>query len=99
MSDLHRSDESRVAAYKNSIFDDSLVLAYSIVIANDGARANIYAGADFRISQVGEVIGFRARTHRGLFQLHEISDLCPLAHHRFWSEMSERTHRRALCNT
>ena len=51
-------------------------LCCAVVVARDGARADIHLGTNGRVAQVGEMIGLRARPERGLFQLHEISDFC-----------------------
>ena len=48
-------------------------------------RANIYAGADFRISQVGEVIGFRAAAEAHLLHLDEVP------HMRTFTNLASRT--------
>ena len=71
----------------------------AVVVAGDGAGADVHLRADRRVAEVGQMIGLRARAQRRLLQLHEISDLCAFAHHRLRPQMRKRADRRALCNT
>src|SRR5208282_6176290 len=58
-SNLYRRDQGRVAADEHTIFDHGLVLAHTIVIAGDGARAYIDAFTDFRVAQIAEMVRLR----------------------------------------
>ena len=71
----------------------------AVVVAGDGARADIHPCANGRVAQVSEMIGFRPRPECRLFQLHEISDFGSFPNHRFRPQMGKGADRRALCNT
>ena len=72
-SDPNRGDEDAVAAYEDSVFDDSFVFAYTVVVAGDGAGAYVYFLSDFSVSQIREVICFGSLAQAGFLQFGEIS--------------------------
>src|SRR6266850_337651 len=82
LADSHWGDQLTITADECPVLDDRRVLLRPVVVAGDGSGADIHPLADGGIAEVGKVVGLRARSHRGLLQLHEIADLCPFAHYR-----------------
>src|SRR5690606_21360976 len=68
-------DQLAVAADEGIVADDRLVLVGAVVVAGDGARADVDPGADLGIADIGEVVGFRAFAHAGRLHLDEIADV------------------------
>ncbi len=55
------------------------MLIHSVIVAGDGACANVDAGSDLSVAQIGEMVGFRSGSQTGLFGLDEIADVRALA--------------------
>jgi len=55
------------------------VLVDAVVVAGNGAGANVHASPNFCVAKVGQVIGLRPFAQPDLFRLHEISHVCPFA--------------------
>ena len=75
VADLHRRDQRGVRADERARADIGVVLVEAVVIAGDGARADIRARADARIADIGEVVGLGALFDRGVLHLDEIADM------------------------
>src|SRR6185312_14993055 len=73
-ADRDRSDELRITADERPVFDRGLVLVHAVVVAGDGAGADVDLRADLRVAEIGEMHRLGTRTERGLFQLHEVAD-------------------------
>lgn len=50
-----------------------LELVAAVVIAGDGARADIGARADMGVTEVGQMVGFGALAELRLFEFHEVA--------------------------
>ena len=61
LADRDRRHQRAVGADEGAGADHRLVLAEAVVVAGDGAGADIGARADFDIAQIGQVIGLGAR--------------------------------------
>src|SRR5690606_3787798 len=59
IADFHRRDERRVRADERARADIGEMLAEAVIIAGDGARADIRMRADARIADIREVIDLR----------------------------------------
>ena len=68
------------------------IFVKSIVIASDGACADVGLGADLRVAQVREVACLGAFAHRRLLQLDEIADV-RAGFHMIVGRANERTAR------
>jgi hypothetical protein len=75
LADPQRGDQDAVAADKNIVFDDGLVFVYAIVVAGDGAGADIDLFADLAVPEVSQVVGFRAFTEAAFLQLDKIGPM------------------------
>src|SRR5579864_3148778 len=75
VANLDGGHQRRIAAYEDTVADLGLMLLAAVVIAGDGAGADVDVLADDGIAKIGQVIGFCARTHPGLLQLDEIPDV------------------------
>src|SRR3546814_8484358 len=67
-----------------------LIFEEAVIVAGDRARADIGARTHFGIADIGQVVGFRARTQHCFLHLHEIADLRPLPHFRTRAETRVR---------
>src|SRR5258708_37784698 len=72
---LNGRNQRGITTDKRPLADLRLVLPHAIVIASDGARADVRFAPDGGISQVGEMARLGAGSHVGLLQLHEISNV------------------------
>src|SRR5690625_7385747 len=52
-----------------------LVFVYAVVVAGDGAGADVYAGAHVGVAYVTQVVHFAAGAGVGVFGFYEITDL------------------------
>src|SRR5581483_3563550 len=73
---LYRSNQSRVATDKNSVFDSGLVLIHAVVIAGDGSSADVYVLADLSIAEIREVVCLRFLAQADFFSLNEVANVC-----------------------
>ena len=83
---------------KCAFADIGAVLGDAVIIARDGARADIGALADPCITDIGEMIGLRASLDRGLFHFDKVADVHILAEVSAGSQSSERTDARVLAD-
>ena len=60
-TDGHRRDQLRVGADEDVVLDHGAVLVRAVVVAGDGAGADVDVAADGRVADVGEMIGLAAR--------------------------------------
>src|SRR5580704_11839107 len=65
--------QRRIAADEHAILDDRSVFVDTVVVAGDGARADVHAFTDFRVSQVAEVIRLGTLTQFDFLGLDKIS--------------------------
>src|SRR6185503_12550023 len=73
--DAHRRDQRRVRADEAFVLDHGAVLLGAVVVAGDGAGADVDARADLGVADVGEVVGLRARTEAARLDLDEVADV------------------------
>ena len=71
----HRRDEGGVRADEGARADLGPVLVEAVVIAGDGAGADIGLGPDRGIAEIGEVVDLGAGAELGVLDLDEIADL------------------------
>src|SRR5215475_12271619 len=55
VTNFHRRDEHRIAANKHAIANGSLILVDAIVVARDGARADVRVRAEPGVADVGQM--------------------------------------------
>src|SRR5262245_17642465 len=73
LADLHRRDQRRVRADERVLADLGAVLADAVVVAGDGAGADIGAGADGGVADIAQVIGLGAGLDHRFLDLAEIA--------------------------
>src|SRR3990170_3503635 len=76
-ADLDRRHQLRAAADENLVADDGGVLVDPVVIAGDGAGADVRLAADAGIAEVGEVLRLGAFAHDRLLDLDIVADAGP----------------------
>src|SRR5262245_40114514 len=75
-----RGHERGVAADEGPALDLRLVLVDAVVVAGDGAGADVDARPDRGVAEVAQVLGLRARAELRLLELDEVADPRLLAH-------------------
>src|SRR5262249_30644572 len=75
----------------NAVFNDGLMLLLTIIVAGDGARADVHPRADLSVAQVGQVVRFGATSEPRFLRLHEIAHLGAFCQLGAWAEPSEWT--------
>src|SRR5262249_2311904 len=75
LGDAHRRDQRRIRADEAAVLDHRFALVHAIVVAGDRARANVHAGADFRVADVGEMVHLRAFANTARLHLAEVADV------------------------
>src|SRR6185295_15888576 len=73
LADAHRRHQHVAGTDERAVFDYGLRLVDAVIVAGDGAGADVDALAHQRVAQVGEVIGLAAVTELGLLEFDEIS--------------------------
>jgi hypothetical protein len=61
LADLYRRDQRGVGADESALADQRLVLEEAVVVAGDGAGAEIGVGADMGVADIGEMVDLGAR--------------------------------------
>lgn len=75
VADVDRGDQGDIRADEHVGADGGAVFGVAIVIAGDGARADIGAGSDGGVAEIGEVIDLGAGAEMGGFDFAEIADM------------------------
>ena len=81
-ADLHRRHQRRIRADEGAGADRGLVLVEAVVVAGDGAGADVGTGADMGVADVGEMIDLDAGFENRGLGLDEIADPRALAQRR-----------------
>src|SRR5690606_6704634 len=81
-ADRHRREQRAVGADEGAVADGGGGLVHAVVVAGDGAGADVDLRADARVAQVGEVVGLAARAERRVLGLDEIADVHAFGEHR-----------------
>src|SRR5690606_24526680 len=79
VTDADGCDERGVRADERARADDGRVLLLAIIVAGDGARADVGARADLGVAKIGQVAGLGARAEARVLDLDEVADLGALA--------------------
>ena len=75
MADSERGNQHIAGANAHFVADNGLVFVHAVVVASDGAGADVAAAADLRVAEVGEVVGFAAAADGAVFHFHEVADV------------------------
>src|SRR3990170_1993184 len=84
--DGERRDQARVRPDEGPGADLRLVLRDAVVVAGDGARADVRPLADGRVPEVADVVGLDPATDGGLLDLDEVPDVGAGLDHRAGAE-------------
>src|SRR5205823_3175670 len=82
LADLDRRHQRRVRTDERAGPDLGVVLVETVIVAGDGAGADVGVGANMRIPEIGNMIGLGAGLDRGRLDLDEIADVDAFAEHR-----------------
>src|SRR4030095_12691964 len=96
LADGHRGDQARVGADEGRGADHRLVLVDAVVVAGDGARAEIRTLAHLGVAHVGEMRHLGPPANPGLLDLDEVADLGAGAYLRERAQVAEGAELRAL---
>ena len=75
LADLDRRDERGVGADEGVGADLGAMLGEAVIVAGDGAGADVSARADAGIADIGEMVNLGALADLGLLDLDEIADM------------------------
>ena len=87
LSHAQRRNQGGITADERAFFDHGHVLACAVIIAGDGACADIDARTDLGVAKVSKVVGFGAAAQLGLFRLDKIADMRALANFAAGTQM------------
>jgi len=87
----HRRYEGSIGTDESLILDDRAVFVCSIVVANNGTGANVYAAADGSVPEVSEVVCLGTLTQNTVFCFHEVADASIFRKHRTGTHSGIRT--------
>src|ERR1044071_8922343 len=90
--DLDRSNEVDIRADESLILNKGGRLLDPIIVAGDGAGADVNIFSQSCITQVGEVIDLGSFPDFGVFDLRKIPQMNPTAHHTLGTNARVRTH-------
>src|SRR5580692_944748 len=71
----HGCDQGAVTADEGTVADYGGVLLGAVVVAGDGSGADVDAGADFGVAEIGEVVGLRSFAQLDLLGFDKIADV------------------------
>ena len=74
-ADLDRRHQCRVGTDEGAVADHRSVLVRAIVVAGNGAGAEVHPGPDIGVADVGEVIDLGAQSDDGLLDFDEVADM------------------------
>src|SRR5262249_39697668 len=60
LADSYRRNQLAIAADKDVVFDDGLILSLAVIVAGDRAGADINPVPDFGVADVGQMSGLRS---------------------------------------
>ena len=83
-------------AWRPSLADDGLVLVDAVVVAGDGASADVGAFADLRVAEIGEMAGLGAFAELRFLGFDEVADVRVLADLAAGAEVREGADLRAI---
>src|SRR5258706_974201 len=92
VADLQRRHQRRMRADEDPRADIGEMLVVAVVIAGDGPGADIAGGANPRIADIGQMIGFDALLQTRVLYFDEIADMHRFFQHRAGPEARERSH-------
>ena len=87
----HGRYERAVGADEHVFAQHRAELVRTVVVAGDGAGADVGPGADIRIAQIGQVSGFRALTQLRVLHLDEVADVRLGTEHRAGTQAGKGT--------
>src|SRR5882672_1943773 len=73
--DAHRGDQGRIGADEAVVLDYRAVLGDAVVIAGDGAGADVDALAELRVANVAQVVRLRLWAEAARLHLDEVADM------------------------
>src|ERR1700688_3705206 len=85
LAHAHRSHQGAVATNEYTIVNDSSVLVDAVVVAGDGAGADVHTRSNLSIAQVCEVVRLRSFAQFNLLGFDEISNM------RAFADLASRT--------
>src|SRR3546814_4058768 len=93
--------EMRISDWSSDVCSSDLV--HAVVVAGDGAGADVDARADLRVAQVGQEVGLAAHAHARVLGLDEVAHVHAVGEHGARAQPRERaktgraTRRERVC--
>lgn len=79
--DSDRRHQIGIAADEGIVLDDGLVLVLAVIVAGDGAAADIDMRPYGSIAHIRKMRDLAARSHLRFFELHEVAHLDLISQH------------------
>ncbi len=98
LADLDRRHQRGVGADKGACPDLGPMLVEAVIVAGDGAGADVSARADARVADISEMVNLGALADLGLLDLDEVADMGVRGERSAGPEPRERTDDRALAD-
>src|SRR5262249_35711520 len=96
VADADRRHQRCVRTYESTLADISAVFGHTIVVADDRAGAEVCAGTEPRVADIGEMVGLGAVLDHRLLDLDEVADVHLGAKPRAWPQPRIGTDQGAL---
>src|SRR5690606_34409962 len=90
--------QSRIGTDKGAIANDRFVLIDTIIVTGDGARADIDVGAQFRITDIAQVVDLTALAHLGVLGFNEVTHFGGLCQNRARTDSGEGSYMSLWAN-
>src|ERR1700722_15526420 len=90
LADFDRRDQRRVRTDEGILADRRAMLVAAVVIAGDGAGADIGVGADKGVADIAQMIGLGAGFQHRLLDLDKVADARTVAEPGAWPQPRER---------
>src|SRR5947209_13087914 len=98
IADAHRRDQRRVGPDEDAVADGRRMLRYAVVIAGNGAGADVGVASNARIAEIGQMVRLGPFAHHRLFQFDEVADVRARADMIVAAQSRKGPHHRAGVN-
>src|SRR6185437_15122282 len=97
-ADAHRRHQRGVGADEHPLADLGAEFLEPVIVAGDGARADVAAGADRAVAEICQVVGLDAGAEPRVLHLDEIAEMDAIAQFRAGAQAGEGTDAGAIAD-